>query len=244
MDKELLLYQYFSSQLTKDEQLLFDELLENDLEFKAQFEFENDLRRVIRKTEKEGLKQKLVVFEKEIEGNGLTSDSKTRFAKWSIAASVALLIGLGWIAYSTFAGPDYDHLYAANFEAYPNTVYTITRSDADQSLQRDAFLAYEASNYEKSAAAFLNLKIEGETAYINFYLAQSYLHLGKDQEAISALKNVIMINKEFVAEAHWYLALAYLKSKDEVNAMEALKSLIENFDYKKQKAQALLKELD
>ena len=48
MDKELLLYNYFANQLTEDEQLLFDELLKNDMDFKAQFEFEKDLKRVIK----------------------------------------------------------------------------------------------------------------------------------------------------------------------------------------------------
>ena len=49
---------------------------------------------------------------------------------------------------------------------------------------------------------------------------------------------------EFKAEAHWYLALAYIKTKDEVKAVAMLNNLIENFDYKKEKAQALLAELD
>ena len=154
MDKELLLYRYFSDQLTDDEQLLFNDLLEKDLEFKAQFEFENDLKRVINKNQKQNLKQKLIGFEKEIEAKNKSISSKPRLKNWSIAASIALLIGLGWIAYSTFSGPDYDNLYVANFETYPNTVYTITRSDADQSLERNAFAAYEASDYEKAAAAF------------------------------------------------------------------------------------------
>ena len=244
MDKELLLYHYFSDQLTEDEQLLFDELLEKDLEFKAQFEFEYDLKRVINKNQNQNLKRKLVGFEKEIEENNKSIPSKPDFKNWSIAASIALLIGLGWFAYSTFSGPNYEDLYAANFEAYPNTVYTITRSDAEQSLERDAFVAYEASNYEKAAAAFLDLKIEGGTSYTDFYLAQSYLHLGKEHEAIEALKSVILNDAQFKAEAHWYLALAYIKSKDEVGVKTTIKNLIENFDYKKEKAQALLKELD
>jgi len=244
MDKELLLYRYFSDQLTDDEQLLFNDLLEKDLEFKAQFEFENDLKRVINKNQKQNLKQKLIGFEKEIEAKNKSISSKPRLKNWSIAASIALLIGLGWIAYSTFSGPDYDNLYVANFETYPNTVYTITRSDADQSLERNAFAAYEASDYEKAAAAFLDLKTQGGSAHTDFYLAQSYMHLGKDNEAIEILKSIILNDMEFKAEAHWYLALAYIKTKDEVKAVAMLNNLIENFDYKKEKAQAILAELD
>ncbi|MBD0777360.1 tetratricopeptide repeat protein [Maribacter sp. ANRC-HE7] len=244
MDKEQLLYQYFANQLTEDRQKLFNELLENDPDFKTQFEFEKNLKRVIKKNQKENLKQKLVGFEKEIKSSDQNSNSKSSFKFWSMAASFALLVALGWMAYSTFSGPDYDELYASNFETYPNTVYTITRSDGGQSLTRDAFAAYEANDHARAVTAFLDLKKEGETGQVDFYLAQSYLNLGKDKEAIAALKSVIVGSKEFKAEAHWYLALAYLKSKDEVNAVATLKSLVENFDYKKEKAQTLLKALD
>jgi tetratricopeptide (TPR) repeat protein len=68
--------------------------------------------------------------------------------------------------------------------------------------------------------------------------------LGKDQEAIDALKSTILNDTEFKAEAYWYLSLAYLKSKNKEKAIATLKDLIENFDYNKERAQALLKELD
>lgn len=244
MDKEELLYKFFSNQLTEEQKKTFHQLLETDVEFKAQFEFENDLKHVIKKSKNENLKQKLVGFEKEINAKDKNKPSKWTFRNWSIAASIALLVGMGWIAYNTFSGPDYNELYATNFEAYPNTVYTITRSDGDQSLERDAFAAYEASNYEKAVTAFLDLKNKGGSTHADFYLAQSYLYVGKDQEAIEALKRAILNDMEFRAEAHWYLALAYLKSKDKVKAMATLKDLIENFDYNKERAQTLLKALD
>jgi tetratricopeptide (TPR) repeat protein len=244
MDKEELLYKFFSNQLTVEEKKILEQLLETDVEFKAQFDFENNLKRVVKKHQNENLKQKLVGFEKEIEKSKPTSNSKSSFKFWSMAASIAIIIGLGWIVYNTFSGPDYNDLYAANFEAYPNTVYTITRGDGDQSLERDAFAAYEASDYEKAITAFLGLKTKGESTHVDFYLAQSYLHLGKDQEAIEALKSTILNDTEFKAEAHWYLVLAYLKNKDKVKAMATLKDLIENFDYNKERAQTLLKALD
>ena len=244
MDKELLLYNYFANQLTEEEQLLFDKLLAKDPDFKAQFNFENELKRVIIKNQNENLKHKLVGFEKEINVKNKSNPSQRGFKNWSIAASMALLIGLGWIAYSTFSGPHYDDLYAANFEAYPNTVYTITRSIDDASLERDAFTAYEAGDHERAVAAFLDLKAEGVTNPTDFYLAQSYMHLGKTKEAIEALNRVISNDMEFKAEANWYLALAYLKNKDEVKASATLKNLIENFNYKREKAQTLLQELD
>ena len=244
MDKEELLYRFFSNQLTVEQEKMFEQLLETDVEFKAQFEFENDLKRVINKNQNENLKQKLVGFEKDIDSSKKSPNSKGSFKFWSIAASIALIMGLGYIVYNSFSGPDYNELYAANYEAYPNTVYTITRSDGDQSLERDAFAAYEANDHEKAITAFLDLKNKGGSTHTDFYLAQSYLNLGKDQEAIEALKRAVLNDTEFKAEAHWYLSLAYLKSKDKVKAKATLKNLIENFDYNSDRAQTLLKALD
>ncbi len=104
MDKEELLYKFFSNQLTEEQEKTFQQLLETDVEFKAQFEFENDLQRVIKKNQNENLKQKLVGFEKEINTEDRSNFLKWAFKNWSIAASIALLVGLGWIGYNTFSG--------------------------------------------------------------------------------------------------------------------------------------------
>ncbi len=105
MDKENLLLRYFSNQLTEDEEKTFHELLKTDVEFKAQFDFEKDLKRVIKKNESENLKVKLVGYEKEINAKDKSNPSKWAFKNWSIAASIALLVGLGWIAYNLLSGP-------------------------------------------------------------------------------------------------------------------------------------------
>lgn len=244
MDKELLLYNYFANQLTDDEQLLFDELLKNDLDFKAQFEFEKDLKRVIKEYVNEDLKEKLVGYEREISGKDKSKPSKWRFKNWSIAASIALLIGLGWIGIKSFSGPDYNELYQDNFEGYPNTVYTISRADGDSTKERDAFAAYEAGDYEKAVAAFQELRSTGGISHVDFYQALSYLQLGKNTQAIDLLKNVMLNDEVFRAEANWYLALAYLKDSDKVNAVAALKRQVQDFEYSKEKAEALLRELD
>ena len=244
MDKELLLYNYFANQLTEDEQLLFDELLKNDMDFKAQFEFEKDLKRVIKEYVNADLKEKLVGYEKEISAKDKSNPSKWRFKNWSIAASITLLIGLGWIGFKSLSGPDYDNLYQDNFEGYPNTVYTISRGDGDTSKERDAFAAYEAGEYEKAVTAFQELRSTGGISHGDFYQALSYLQLGKNAQAIDLLKNVILNDEAFKAEANWYMALAYLKDSDKVNAVATLKKHVADFNYNKNKAEALLRELD
>lgn len=238
MNKEDLLYHYFSNSLTPNQEALFYDLLEKDAEFKAQFEFESNLKRVIRANENKKLKKKLQDFESNIGRNKETSIFNYR--NLAIAASIALLVG--WFGYNRFFVTDYIELYDANFENYPNTVYTITRSDTINSIEREAFVAYEAEAYEK-ALVYLNQITEKNKPYLDFYKALSYLKLNETEKAKSYFNKIITEKNQFIAESHWYLSLIYLKEENKDEAKRELGTLIENYNYNKEKAEALLSEL-
>ena len=244
MDKEQLLQQYFANQLTEEQEGLFNELLLSDAEFKAQFDFESDLKRVIKEHEHQQLKAKLVGFEKGFAKEAETRRPKGGFKNWSIAASIALLIGLGWVGYNSLTGTDYEDLYNDNFQTYPNTVYNLTRGDTNESLERDAFAAYEAGDFQRALDNFDKIPAIDQKSYFDFYKAQSLLKLGDTSSAVALLKKIVGSGAEFEAEAQWYLALSYLKAKDEKNAKSALQRLISNYSYNREKAIELLKEFD
>jgi len=248
MDKEQLLYNYFANSLSAEEEKQFQNLLETDLEFKKQFDFEKDLKRVVREEEKAKLKSKLQDFEKDISEEKpvikLNDRSKKRSFNWSIAASVAILFGLGWFGYNTMFGADYDDLYNSNYEEYPNTVYAVTRGDTPQTMVRDAFAAYELGNYQEAIDKFNKIKSEDAIDYLDFYSGQAYLSLGQLENAQKSFKTVISSNSEFSPEALWYLALTSIKKKDKTNAINYLSELVSKYDFKKEKAKELLKELE
>lgn len=246
MDKQLLLYNYFSNQLTVEQERLFNELLKTDTDFKQQFDFEKDLKQVIRNKETNDLKSKLAGFEKEIsKDTPVRTLPRTNYRKWAMAASIALLIGLGWLGYNNFAGPDYGNLYDKNFQQYPNTVYGITRGDdGDNSLERKAFVAYETDENVRAIELFEELKTTDNSESITFYLAQSYLKNGQSREAIALFEEVISDKGEFAPQALWYAALAYLKTDQKENAVQTLKDLVADGRYKKTEASAILKEVE
>jgi len=239
MDKEVLLYNYFSNSLTDEEQQLFDKLLENDVDFKKQFVFERDLKRAIKEKEKGNLKAKLQEFESELKQK---TAPQNNFKIWALAASFALLLSLGWFGYDSFFTLNYNELYSENFKSYPNTSYTITRSDTDDSIERQAFVAYETGNYQTAIDHFEKLESTKKN-YIYFYKAQSYLKLDKTDKAKILFKKVITDNNQFVAESHWYLALIAIKEKDKQNTVSYLEQLIANYNFNKEKAEALLNKL-
>ncbi|MDO6810869.1 tetratricopeptide repeat protein [Zobellia galactanivorans] len=245
MDKEQLLYDYFSNRLTPEQERLFAQLLETDGEFKQQFDFENNLKRVIREKEAKQLKAKLIGFEEGIQKEETARAPFTVYRKWAMAASIALLVGLGWLGYNNFSGSGYMDMYEEHFQEYPNTVYAITRGEeADTSLERQAFVAYETNDNVQAIALFTQLKETKNTEAVNFYLAQSYLKNGQAEKAIALFDETINEKGEFRPQALWYAALAYLKINEKENAIRMLNDLVADGRYKKEEASKLLKDLE
>lgn len=244
MDKEALLTNYFSNQLSQEERKIFDELLDADAEFKARFDFEQNLQRAIKAEENQNVKAKLISFEKEIARATPKSSVKKSYRNLAVAASIALLIGLAWFGYINGTSIKYEDLYAQNFQEYPNTVYAITRSGSEESLERTAFVAYESGNYDAAIEKFEQIPSKLKQPYIDFFLGQSYMNAGRNDQAKAYFRKTIVKADNFVAESHWYLAMIALKEKDKTEAESELKKLINGYAYHKERAVALLKELD
>ncbi len=244
MDKEQLLLNYFSNSLTPEQERQFHELLATDVEFKRQFDFEKDLQSVIREKEAVDLKSKLLGFEKDIAKETPVRTLRSDYRKWAMAASFALLIALGWMGYNNFSGLNYTDLYESNFQAYPNTVYAITRGETVESIERDAFVAYESGNYQTAIDNFDKIPATERERYVDFYLGQSFLNLGQIEKAKNHFEKSISAKSELAAEAHWYLALISIKEKDKDNAVKQLKILSSKYNFNKDKAMELLRELE
>lgn len=245
MDKELLLYKYFSNRLTAQENNLLQELLITDSEFKQQFDFENNLKQVINDKENKDLKAKLATFENAIsQEKPVRTFSRPNYSKWAMAASIVLFVGLGWFGFNNFFGTNYGELYENNFQQYPNTVYSITRGESVKSIEGDAFTAYEAGNFQKALDGFQEISEEEKNDYVDFYMGQSYLNLDQLEGSKVHFQKVIDATGEFAAESQWYLALIAIKQENKEVAKQQLNELISKYDYNKDKATELLSELD
>ncbi|GGG42512.1 tetratricopeptide repeat protein [Bizionia arctica] len=239
MNNQELLYLYFSNSLTPEQETLFQSLLATDVAFKAEFEYEKNLQKAIKSSETDRLKSKL----QDVEQN-LNKQDKSIFnyRNFAIAASIVLL--MGWFGYNTFFSTNYNSLYDSNFSEYPNTVYPITRSDDSNSLEREAFVAYETKNYQIAIEKFDALTESDKQEYVNFYKAQAYLGLEDTNNAKALFIQILTEDTSFVAEANWYLALIAIKEKDKTQAIAYLENLVSNYNYNKNKAQELIDKLN
>lgn len=243
-----LIDKYFNNSLSPKEQLLFNEFLQNDEEFKSEFLFQKDLKTVITKNQREDLKKTLQNFENEIQKKSKVFGLPK---KWLIAASFSLLIGLGFWYVKTNFYPSDEKLFAENFEPYRNIVQPIERSAKEQSIECKAFLAYENGNYYKAINLFNSVKNQKEP-YVSFYKALCYLSLEKPTEAINLLLPLATVKndegtfKNFHQLSNWYLGLAYLKNNEKKKAISQF-SIIANLPdstTKKKESQELLNYLN
>jgi len=243
-----LIDRYFENSLSPREQVLFNDLLQNNSEFKTEFQFQKDLKKIISLKQQEDLKSTL----KEIESRSRKRSILMHIPKkWMVAASFVVLTSLGiWGVQSTFF-PSNKAIYDDYFKPSRNTVQPIVRGENLNTIEYRAFVAYEAQNYHKAINLFNSVESPNE-AYINFYIGVSYLALDKPEEAIALLKPVSELNSldekdnGFNKKAQWYLALAYVKINDEQNAITELKQIINDpaENERKEAAQEVLDFLD
>ncbi|MBT9186818.1 tetratricopeptide repeat protein [Zobellia russellii] len=242
MDNEELINGYFEGSLSEEQKREFDHLFETNTDFKTDFEFQEELKRALVKSERKQLK--------EILSNTNTPHEKEksqviRLRPWFIAASVALLAGISsWLIF--FNRPDIDsqQLYASNFAPYENVVHPIERGEQLEDLKTRAFIAYENAEYTKAIELFQTLNKKNNDRYIIFYEAIALMQLNKHDEAVPLFEDYIETNGELKERAIWYLALAYLKLDEIEECKEQLSLLTHKEGFKTKAAKNLLAELN
>lgn len=220
---------YFDNSLSPKEQLLFNDLLQNDLEFKNEFILRKDLKKVIALSQQEDLKASLGQFEDKIQQN---SKLMLLPKKWLVAASVFILASFGLYSVKTVYFPSGEAIYETYYKSPRNTTQPVVRGENPNTIEYRAFVAYEAHDYYKAINLF-NSVADPEAPYINFYKGLSYMEINKLTKAIELLYPITKaINLEGKSanldqKARWYLALAYIKNNENKKAIEVL-SLISN----------------
>lgn len=238
MEKEHLKRKYFQEGLNSEEQVFLDSLLERDPEFREEFEFEKDLAQMLKSREITRQKAKLQQLEEELESP--LSARRPRMHYLAIAATVVLLLGLGWyISISNSMNSLYDEFY----EVYPNQEITITRNQDDSDKVR-AFSAYEAGDYTQAISHFRLLSDTEAGQYRDFYIGLSYLAMARPEQAVEFLQKAVSDGGEYQGIAKWYLSLAYLKKGEKEDASTLLREIANEGGEKATAAQELLAKLE
>ena len=237
-----LIDRYFENALSPKERLEFNDLLQNNEEFRTEFLFHKDLKKAITRHQSEELKETLGKFESNLK-------RPSRFSvvpvKWLAAASLALLLTVGSWMVKNYVFPSNERIFLTYYQPYPNTVLPIVRGDELHTIEYRAFLAYEAGEYHKAINLFNSVK-NSEDKYIEFYRALCLLSIDKTEEAIQTLLPLTnsspgtLQNIDCRQKATWYIGLAYLRQGDEQEAryyMDILRNQNEELRFKKNEAE-------
>lgn len=246
MDKIELIEKYFTDTLTDEERLLFENLLQNDREFKEEFLFHKDVKKALALNKRESIRQTMKELDKEMD------EKKSVFTlrNWLIAASVVALFGLSYFFYNQYQSNQPESLFTQNFQPYKNVVHPIVRGEKDENIEAKAFSAYQNGDYYKAINLFNSIE-SPDVNSVNFYKAMSFLALGKHSEAIDLLlplatqKDPENAKFKWNAVSNWYLGLAYLGNHENKKAISQFLVVVNHptCDYKKEEAKILLSKL-
>ena len=150
MNKNKLIGKFFNDTLSDKESALFNKLLQEDPEFKEEFQFQKDLKKALQLNKRESLKATLQGFEKDLK----KKEKLFTIRIWLAAASVIILLGIGSLIFNTYGRNDPHQLYAEYFEPYRNIVHPVERGENDKSLEKIAFQAYENGEFYKALNLF------------------------------------------------------------------------------------------
>jgi hypothetical protein len=233
MDKERLIAHYFLDTLTDEEKLQFESCLNTDSDFKKEFEFQKSVKQAVIKSEHDKLKQRLQYFETKI---------KAKRIWWSIAASIILMVSLGLY----FFGQDISHetLFTEYYKPAKNIVHPIVRDTDSQNDENNAFIAYQKQDYKLAQELFHAAFSATQKSELIFYEGIARIEMNQPDLAIQLFEKHKNYNDALSERTNWYLALAYLKSGDVLQAKAMLKEISTNEDaFNNKEAKALLKKL-
>lgn len=239
MDNNYLIEKYIQNCLSSQEELEFNTLLKTDANFKKEVDFQDNLKKVVKHEDDINFRN----FITDLEDNVKESTSKRPFLKWFAAASITILFGLSYLLIpkqevSTNA------LFASYFEPYRNVVAPIVRGENQQDEKTLAFIAYEKGEYKIAIVLFSKLYESTKEPYYLFYKANALLKLERAKEAIPLLLNHLKTKDTLTEKTKWYLALAYLKTKEKKKAKELLKRVITTNSYHNKEAKELLQKMN
>ena len=242
MINKTLIEKYFSKQLTTDESLEFEKFYKSDLNFKQEVDFLKDLKSVSEVEDDLQFKKQLDSYESEY-----IQQEKSTVIKWLkplIAVAAILTISLS-VYFLMNPSLNEEQLFSNYFEPSKNVSAPIVRSDTDETTVNNAFIAYSEADYKEAITLFDNAYQNSKNSELLFYEGNAYLALGDTDNAITKFEEHLNYSDILTHRSHWYLALAYLKSKNTEKAKLELKALMDSGEtFKNEEAKSLLKKLD
>lgn len=153
----------------------------------------------------------------------------------TLATAAALLLFL-------FLPNKNNKLYESFFE--PEKLISLQSSNGNSSNFDKANGLYKSKNYKEAKVLYEKTLVESpNNSWALVYKGCSEMELNQIGNAISTFQQLLAQHNDFSGMANWYLALCYLKNKDEPQVKNSLERILVDDKTYYNKAQKLLEEL-
>ena len=236
---------YFRNQMTEEEARLFEIKREEDQAFNLAVEQYLEDRANIALSLKASLKEQvkqLYEESKEVSDNP-SKVIKLPWRRYSIAASLFVILGIGlwWMSQNT--AKDASSLYASYYE---NPIISNARSVEEAKVNWESIVSMYSNSRNQELIPLLEAYIEngeGSIAEAKVYLGICFLELSEINSAIQTFSSVNP-NSSYFPSAQWYLALSHLKNSEVEKAKTELAKIVQKGGYKSVEAADILKNLE
>lgn len=151
-----------------------------------------------------------------------------------ITSIAALFVGLIIVSVIFLNKSTFDNTQTFNkyYQKYPSVINSRSLTENHNKLFIESFQAYEQGDYDVAIKKMKQLLIDdGKNNLVLFYLALAEMEQEQWDESEKHFNILVQdSNHIFCEQAHWYLALTYLKKNDIVNSKKILDLIVrENF---------------
>jgi tetratricopeptide (TPR) repeat protein len=220
---------FYEGRMSSPERETFERLINTDAEAAAEVQNYILSRTAITSASNDRLKKHLLDSGKGLEIPEKGRPSFTRYL--AIAASMAILTGLGWVLFLLFhTQKSPEEIYLSFYQRPDVSEFTVRGEDSDSSqLFWARGLDYYASHKIKMAAAEfnkmirINKTISASRAY--FMLALCYMDMNETRMAIQTFEQV-SDQSDFVFMKQYYSALCLIRMEKKKDAADLLQKIV------------------
>lgn len=143
---------------------------------------------------------------------------------WQWAAAASIVVAALFTTLQLLRGPDYNALFAAYYEPYPNTIAPVERTANSDTRLSQAFAYYDGGDYEKAIYAFKQLQQSDQWKDLQLYMGIAQMALNQNEAARKSFEAAITAKGETAPIATWYLGLLYIKMEQPAKAKPLIQS--------------------
>ncbi len=223
-----LLDRYFSNELDKSELKAFNERLKTDPQFNQEFQEIKEVKLAVKLEARKNLKSLINDIEDSLNQEELTTNNNQTAMKkmLTVAASLILMVSVSYFVLNGSGQPSPQDVFTEYYKPY-NNLNGQVRGEAieTESMSAAAYNAYDAGNYALAVENFKALVAVEKTAENYFYMGIANIEVGNYEEAVENLNTTLNNFSTFKDQSKWYLSMAFLADKKELEAVSTLVSL-------------------